>query len=320
MNRRRHGLIAWLGRIVGAVTAGYLGYLSVVGSKRLVRPDTRPFEPPMEGWPTSPADLQLPSEDVHFTTDDGVTLSGWLIPAERETRSAVIVMHGFTGHRLGELAAFTPWLRRRYHVLQFDFRGHGVSDPGPITLGSLERRDVAAAVHFLEHRGMGPIALMGLSMGAAVAIVAAPDLPVTAVVADAAFADLHHPVASRMRAERYPFAGLGSRLIVAASALRAGTRLISPIDRVAQIAPRGLLLIAPRDDALISWRQSQRLYDAAKEPKELWIVDGAEHATARWVAGEAYERRVLGFLARHLDPAPPRGAVRPPSAAASVLG
>lgn len=317
--RGRRGVIAWLGRIVGAVTAGYLGYLSVIGSKRLVRPDTRPFEAPMEGWPTSPADLQLPSEDVRFTTDDGVTLSGWLIPAERDTRAAVIVMHGFTGHRLGELAAFTPWLRRRYHVLQFDFRGHGVSDPGPITLGSLERRDVAAAVRFLSGRGLGPIALMGLSMGAAVAIVAAPDLPVAAVVADAAFADLHHPVASRMRGERYPLAGLGSRLIVAASALRARTRLISPIDRVAQIAPRGLLLIAPRNDALISWRQSQRLFDAAHEPKELWIVEGAEHATARWVAGEAYEERVLAFLGRHLDPEATRAA-RAPDPAASVLG
>jgi alpha-beta hydrolase superfamily lysophospholipase len=296
----RPGLVAWTGRVLGAIAAVYLGYISVLGSKRLVQPATRPFEAPVEGWPTSPADLDLPWEDVRFTTDDGVTLSGWLIPAERETRAAVVVMHGFTGHRLGELAAFVPWLRRRYHVLQFDFRGHGASGPGSITLGSLERRDVAAAVRFLESRGLGPVALMGLSMGAAVAIVAAPELPVAAVVADAAFAELAHPVASRMRAQRYPLSGLGARLIVGAAWLRAGTRLISPIDRVARIAPRGLLLIAPREDALISWRQSQRLYEAAGEPKELWVVDGAEHATARWVAGAAYEERVLAFLERHL--------------------
>ena len=159
-------------------------------------------------------------------------------------------------------------------------------------------------MRFLEGRGLGPIALMGLSMGAAVAIVAAPELPVAAVVADAAFADLHHPIGNRMRGEGYPLAELGSRIIVAASAFRARARLISPIDRVARIAPRGLLLIAPRDDALISWRQSERLYEAAGEPKELWIVEGAEHANARWVAGEAYERRVLAFLERYLDAAP----------------
>jgi fermentation-respiration switch protein FrsA (DUF1100 family) len=107
-----------------------------------------------------------------------------------------------------------------------------------------------------------------------------------------------------MRGEGYPLAELGSRIIVAASAFRARARLISPIDRVTRIAPRGLLLIAPRDDALISWRQSERLYEAAGEPKELWIVEGAEHATARWVAGAAYETRVLAFLERYLDAAP----------------
>ena len=45
------------------------------------------------------------------------------------TRTAVIVLHGFSGHRLPELAAFVPWLQERHHVLQFDFRGHGDSDP-----------------------------------------------------------------------------------------------------------------------------------------------------------------------------------------------
>ena len=40
----------------------------------------------------------------------------------------MIVLHGFSGHRLPELAAFVPWLQERHHVLQFDFRGHGESD------------------------------------------------------------------------------------------------------------------------------------------------------------------------------------------------
>src|SRR5205814_6809093 len=108
--------------------------------------------------------------------------------------------------------------------------------------------DVAAAVRLLEGRGMGPIALMGMSMGAAVAILAAPDLSVAAVVADAPYADLHHPIANRMREWHYPLSSLGSRLIVAAASVRAHTRLLSPIDRVADIAPRGLLIIARSEE------------------------------------------------------------------------
>jgi alpha-beta hydrolase superfamily lysophospholipase len=123
----------------------------------------------------------------------------------------------------------------------------------------------------MESRGYGPIALMGLSMGASAGIMAAGDLTVAAVVADAPFAELHNPVENRMRELRYPLAGIG-----------------------------GLLLIAPREDRLTSWTQSQRLYDAAREPKELFVVPGAEHGVARQQAGDEYVRRVLAFLERFM--------------------
>jgi dipeptidyl aminopeptidase/acylaminoacyl peptidase len=297
---RRRGLIGWLGRIAAAVTFGYLGYVTVEGSRRLVSPVRRPFVPE-EGDPATPADIGLAYEDVRFTCDDGVTLSGWLIPAGRETRGTVVLMHGFSGHRLPWLGGFVPWLQRRYNVLLFDFRGHGGSDDALISLGTLEQRDVAAAVRFLQGRGLGPIALMGISMGGSVAIMAAPDLPVAAVVADAAYADLSDPIANRMREVGYPLARLGSRLVLAAASLRARVWLRSPMRRVSQIAPRGLLLISPGADRLVSPWQSQRMFAAAGEPKELFVVDGAAHGEAHLTAPEVYERRVLDFLARHLD-------------------
>jgi fermentation-respiration switch protein FrsA (DUF1100 family) len=160
---------------------------------------------------------------------------------------------------------------------------------------------VAAAVRLLEGRGLGPIALYGISMGGSTAILAAPELPVAAVIADAAYADIRHPIENRMREARLPLPGLGSRLIVMGAALRTRTRLISPVDRVAAVAPRGLLLIAPREDRLVNWRQSVTMYEAAGEPKELYVVPGAAHGEARMVGGAAYERRVLDFLERHLE-------------------
>ena len=288
------------GRTVGLVAGAYLAYVAVRGSRLLVSPEVRPFAPDADGSPATPADIGLEYEPVRFTTDDGVTLSGWLIPAARETRTAVVVLHGFTGNRLAELAAFVPWLHERHHVLQFDFRGHGESGQAWVTLGSHERRDVAAAVAFLRSRGLGPIALFGVSMGAAIAIVAAPELPVAAVVADSAFAELHHPIGNRMREVGYPLAGLGSRAIVAGAALRTRSRLPDAIRYVARLAPRPLLVIASKEDQLISWRQGLRLYEAAGEPKELLVVDGAGHAEAYAVEPETYRRRVVEFLERHL--------------------
>jgi fermentation-respiration switch protein FrsA (DUF1100 family) len=289
-----------IGRAVGLATGAYLTYVAVRGSRLLVRPEVRAFVPDAEGAPATPADIGLEFEAVRLTAADGVTLSGWLMPAARDTTTAVIVLHGFSGHRLPELAAFVPWLQERHHVLQFDFRGHGESDSASVTLGTLERRDVAAAVDFLWARGLGPIALFGVSMGGAIAIQAAPDLPVAAVVADAAFAELHHPIESRMRDVGYPLPGLGARAIVVAAALRARSRMLDPIRAVARIAPRALLLIAPKADQLISWRQSVRLYEAAGEPKELYVVEGAGHAEAYAADPGEYRRRVLAFLDRHL--------------------
>lgn len=300
-------LAAVVGRLVGAVLAGYAGFLAVEGSRRVVRPGRRPFEA-ADGHPATPAELGLGYEEVRFTTDDGVTLSGWLIGARRETRAAVILLHGFSWNRLPWLAAFVPWLAERYHVLQFDFRGHGVSEDADITLGTAERHDVAAAVRLLEGRGLGPIALMGISMGAAVAITAGPDLPVAAVVADAPYADLRNPVTNRMRALHYPMPSLGSRLVLLGAGLRARRRLIAPIDRVAALAPRGLLIVAPREDRLIDHSQALRLYEVAGDPKELYVVPEAGHGDARSVGGAEYERRVLAFLASHLDGASARDA------------
>jgi uncharacterized protein len=289
-----------IGRGIGLVAGAYLTYVAVRGSRLLIQPEVRPFLPEYEGAPTTPADLGLDYEEVRFTTDDGVTLSGWLVAAGRETRTAVVLLHGFSGHRLPELAAFVPWLHERHHVLQFDFRGHGESDPGVITLGSHERQDVAAAVRFLENRGLGPIALFGVSMGASTAIMAAPDLPVAAVVADAPFAELHHPIANRMREAGYPLAELGARVIVAGAALRTRSWLRDPIQAVARITPRPLLIISPREDQLIRRGQSERLFERAGEPKELFQVEGAGHAEAYAVDPDAYRSRVMGFLERHL--------------------
>jgi len=297
---RRRGILGWLARIAAAATFGYLGYLTLEGSRRVVSPGRRPFLP-AEGDPASPADIGLEYEDVRFTTDDGMTLSGWLVPAGRETRAVVVLLHGFSGHRLPWLAGFVPWLQLRYHVLLFDFRGHGGSDDALISLGTLEQRDVAAAVRFLSGRGFGPIALMGISMGGSVAIMAAPDLPVAAVVADAAYADLRDPIANRMREVGYPLAWLGASLVLAAASLRARVWLRSPMGRVAHIAPRGLLLISPGQDRLVSPHQSERMFRAAGEPKELFVVEGAAHSEAHSSAPGTYERRVLEFLARHLD-------------------
>ena len=71
-----------------------------------------------------------------------------------------------------------------------------------------------------------------------------------------------------------------------------------PLDDVASISPHPLFLIYGEHE-LISGRGEQQ-YQAARQPKELWVVPGGAHGTNYWVAKDEYERRVLEFFAKAL--------------------
>jgi fermentation-respiration switch protein FrsA (DUF1100 family) len=73
---------------------------------------------------------------------------------------------------------------------------------------------------------------------------------------------------------------------------------LRPIDAVARIAPRPLLIIHGEDDNLTPAEHARRLYAAAREPKECWIVPGAPHCGGYFADREAYVGRVAEFFAR----------------------
>jgi pimeloyl-ACP methyl ester carboxylesterase len=125
------------------------------------------------------------AEDVRFTAQDGVPLSGWYIPGS--SARAVVVLHGSHGTR----ASTTPYIRflhaAGYGVLAYDARGHGASDGNENALGWLGDRDLAGAVAYTRSRGARSIGALGLSMGGEEALrAAAVGVGLTAVVADGA--------------------------------------------------------------------------------------------------------------------------------------
>jgi fermentation-respiration switch protein FrsA (DUF1100 family) len=70
---------------------------------------------------------------------------------------------------------------------------------------------------------------------------------------------------------------------------------------IGDISPRPVLVIhGEQDNAATTVADAHRLFAAAGEPKELWIVSGAGHCSANALFPEAYETRVLGFFDRAL--------------------
>lgn len=239
----------------------------------------------------------VPFEEVSFETGDGLVLWGWYLSGR--ATATVILVHGFARDR-SELLPEAGWLvAQGYNVLLFDTRAQGSSEGAHISLGFLEALDVSAAVGFAIGRSWQErVAVMGYSMGAVAAIqAAANDTRIQAVIAISPFATLRETINLR----------LGRLRLLAPLVIWWGERMtnlrvddLRPEDVIAAISPRPVLIMQAGGDAVIPTDSGQRLYQAATDPKELWLVPDIAHVEFREVLPEAYRKRIIDFLERHL--------------------
>jgi dipeptidyl aminopeptidase/acylaminoacyl peptidase len=271
----------------------------------LVYANTHPPRYPLH---IPPSEYGADFEALSFVSGDGVDLKGWLVkPPRREPRMpAVIICHGVGANKSDFTDLAVSLSRRGYLVLTFDFRAHGESGGRRTSLGYHEQKDAKAALDYLLSRSdVAPdrIGIFGFSLGGAVAILAAAETKrFAAVAADSAFTSLRdqarEAITGFYHLPAFPFlhfAVFGYELYFQTKVDR-----ISPISAVDKIAPAPLLIIAGEGDRLIPADNGRKLYQAAREPKELWIISGAEHGGTIAAAGGEYGKRVGEFFDRNL--------------------
>lgn len=245
--------------------------------------------PPRFPYWRNPADAFIYYRSVTLTTSDGVHLSAWFVPATgkgpAEARPTILLAHGLLD-RKETLLNLVPWLHEAgYHVMLFDFRGHGASDKRPTTIGRKEALDVQAALDWLEAEGVGgSVGGLGMSLGAAALVnEAAQDSRLDALVLDSLFADWSDT--DFARDYRLPPDWLVPDVP-------------SPVDLMPEIHVP-VLIIHGTADILTKVNHALRLYEAANEPKALWINDSG-HAWSAWTYPELYQQKVLAFFAESL--------------------
>lgn len=248
-----------------------------------------------------------PPRIVRFHSSDGVALFGRLFKGTR--RSAIVLAHGYTAcqEELLELAAHLQ--ARGYNVLLFDFRNHGRSGLGRqgSSIGYHERQDICAAVRYLKRRrSIDPqgIGVLGMSMGAATALLAAADCEdIRAVVADSPFADLreafHYGIGTFYNGLPVNVVA-GPLLLFSEMFSGVAVKKIRPLDVIEKIAPRPILFIHGLDDAVIHHDHSRKLYEAYSGPKDMWSVEGADHVQAGINHPDEYLKRVDDFFSTNL--------------------
>ena len=182
----------------------------------------------------------------------------------------------------------------------FDHRGRGSSEGDFTSLGYFETLDASAAVRYALSRAPAvPLALIGYSMGAAVAVMAAArDERVKAIVSDSPFASERKLVKSLLKKRLDPMHGPVGALTERLLPYDPGE--VEPLEEVARIAPRAIMFIHGLRDRTCDPKDSVRLYEAAGEPKELWLLEEAGHCDAYFADREGYCQRVADFFEKHL--------------------
>lgn len=245
-------------------------------------------------------------EDFIVTASDGIKLRGWKVRARSPNGDWILLFHGVSDNRTGVLGHAELLLRHGYSVVMMDSRAHGESGGNMATYGWKERYDTVTITNALySAENVHHLGALGVSMGAAIALQSAALEPrIGAVIAEDPFANL--------REVSYDYGGLHFSPFLGKTLFRPATIFaISGLEKAGGFPPDDaspeeavaarsfpILLICGTRDHTIPCRHAEEIYQKATGPKELWIVKGAEHASALGRAPSEYENRVINFLAK----------------------
>jgi fermentation-respiration switch protein FrsA (DUF1100 family) len=228
----------------------------------------------------TPADFGLEYEEVWFTCEDGVRLNAWWVP--KAGAPVFLWFHGNAGnisYRLENIKLLVDEVG--VQVFIFDYREYGKSEGRINREGTF--KDAAAAYRYLtEDRGVAgaDIILFGRSLGTALATDLALKVPCRALIIESPFTDsqdmakLYAPFLFDWR-PKVPYDNLGKI---------GGVR-----------AP--VLIIHGAHDEIIPVDMARRVFEAAPQPKELYIIPGSHHNDTYLVGGPEYVKRLRAFLA-----------------------
>jgi alpha-beta hydrolase superfamily lysophospholipase len=282
--------------------SGVLGWLA---GPSFLHPLRRPLTPDLIAEAdASFAQTAAHREEFNVRAPDGVLLRGWKVRPAHPNGSWVLLFHGVADNRVGVIGQSEFLLRSGYGVTMMDARAHGESEGVMATYGWLERNDTRAIIDALE-TSEHPRHLFahGESMGAGIALQsAAADSRIEAVVAEAAFASLREASYDYAGLQRYPW--LGKTLLApgAWTMLYRGASLAGfPAAEVApekSVAARAfpVFLICDTADTTLPCRHTEKIYAAARGPKQLWVVPNAFHTAALGYQPAEFQRRVLEFF------------------------
>ncbi|MDP2313292.1 MAG: alpha/beta hydrolase [Pseudomonadota bacterium] len=224
-------------------------------------------------------------EEVSFQNADDVKLYGVWAHQPSPNAEVLLYFHGNTDHIDEYMGQVGDYWSYGYEVFIFDYQGYGKSEGSPTYDGVLT--DGLAAVDYVEDhtgRAVEDIPFLGLSLGGSVATRVAATRSPKVLVTEDMFAN-------------------GQKLLDDGSGLGMpdGWFLVDEWDNAAAAAEvtAPFLVIHGDADTYIQPENAREIFGAVTaDPKQLWLVPGADHAEAAQTDAEGYREHVTCWIAQ----------------------
>ena len=243
----------------------------------------------------------FPVESIQISTSNKSTVHGWLAYG-KPGGGVVLLAHSMRSNRLEMLSRARFLKDQGYSALLIDLQAHGETAGEKITFGLRESENVEASIAFLRKTFPAErIGAIGASLGAAAIVLAKQDLRLDAVILESLHATIEEAVDNRLKLYFGNYGSVLLPLMLSQLSFHLDTSLdeLSPITRINNLNSPVLFISGTRD-AHTTQSETERLYAAARNPKELWIVPGGGHFNMHSYAGKEYEQRITAFLSQYL--------------------
>jgi len=228
----------------------------------------------------TPVDLDLPFDDIWFTSSDSVRLHGWLIPASSPNH-LLLFCHGNAGnisHRLDNVRLLH---NRGISVFIFDYRGYGRSQGRISEKGFYLDSEAAYQVarEWAEKHG-AKLVVFGRSLGGIAATHLGATKNCDGLILESTFTNM-----GAMARAHYPLPFAETLLEHRLNALGQIVQVRVPI-----------LFFHGDKDRIVPIKLSRKLFEAAPNPKEFVVLPGAGHNDTYFVGGKDYFKKIDSFF------------------------
>ena len=242
--------------------------------------------------------IAIPYEDAYITSFDKLKLHARVYLKENSKKVAVLC-HGYRGTPYRDFSGgAVEVLKLGYNVILIDERAHGLSEGHSITFGVRETRDAIDWVKYARNRFGEDIdlALIGISMGGAVVLMAADKVGKAKIIADCPFSapkvilqqtvkELGLPVPIF-----YPLVNLSSIIFT-----HTNLNKLSAYDSIKNTTNKVLIIHGGSDSVVPNWI-SNDLYQEYPDKIQYELFEGADHGMSYLVDKPRYQHIIREFL------------------------